>query len=351
MKKIVLIIGFIIVAILTYLVFNMYPFAKGVINDIPKNETKKDIPKIQKIITETKNKPLEKETQYPKWLIDNYSKESQTDRHLTTDIIEVKKLNDSISIVLYEQNSGVCNFKNIDTYKNEEKISKLELETRCDMDLSRSHFSWKSYQLKNGKYYLTEFEESANDTLIDTDGFLKIGYSFDEIETKIDSVIKVFQIDNNGKIIEFIADNDCVFDQSTQTDEFLKDIPEFSNYKWNDKLKTATIELESGDTLIVKKGGCDHYGFYGNLILENSNLDINQNEIINRKALWIAKKLFEKSDFDFFKKSIDEKKYEIIKENKQIYITFEQEMWCNATLVIKKNINSKISIEIGYYIC
>jgi len=173
-------------------------------------------------------------------------------------------------------------------------------------------------------------------------------------EIKKDSISKeeiTTNKNNNKKIIQTEQENDCIFDESTQTDDFLKNIPEFSNYIWNDELKTATIKLENGDTLIVKKGGCYHYSFYGKLILKNSNINFNLNDTIKKKALWIAKKLFEKSDFEFFEKSINEKNYEIIKNDNQIYITFNQEMWCDATLVIEKKKNGKISIEIGYYIC
>ncbi len=32
-------------------------------------------------------------------------------------------------------------------------------------------------------------------------------------------------------------EDDCVFDLNTQTDDFLKEIPEFSNYDWDNKQK------------------------------------------------------------------------------------------------------------------
>jgi hypothetical protein len=49
--------------------------------------------------------------------------------------------------------------------------------------------------------------------------------------------------------------DDCFFDQTTQTDEFLAEIPEFSDYIWDNVQKVATILLDDGDTLKVKRGG------------------------------------------------------------------------------------------------
>jgi hypothetical protein len=70
-------------------------------------------------------------------------------------------------------------------------------------------------------------------------------------------------------------EDDCVFDLNTQTDDFLKETPKFSNYVWNNERKKATIKLDNGNTLIVTRGGCVHFSFYGNLLLNKSELDLN----------------------------------------------------------------------------
>ena len=146
-------------------------------------------------------------------------------------------------------------------------------------------------------------------------------------------------------------ENDCTFDLNTQTDDFLKEITEFSNYVWDNEKKKATIKLENGDTLIVTRGGCVHFSFYGNLILNNSELNLDDESKIFKKALWITEKLFHKSDFDFINESLSNRRFEIEQSENQKYYDFQIDRYCDMTLVIEKLNNNQISIEIGYYMC
>jgi hypothetical protein len=68
-------------------------------------------------------------------------------------------------------------------------------------------------------------------------------------------------------------DEECTFDQNTQTDKFIKSIPEFSNYKWDNEKKEAIINLKNGSILIARRGGCVHFGVSGELI-EKSNQEL-----------------------------------------------------------------------------
>lgn len=150
---------------------------------------------------------------------------------------------------------------------------------------------------------------------------------------------------------EFNGDN-CIFDFNTQTDDFLKEIPEFSNYIWDNVEKKATIKLDNGNILIITRGGCDNFSFYGNLLLNKSEINLNDEDKIFKKALWIAERLFNKSDFKLMKEMLENKKYEIEKTKNQYYLTFEQENYCDMTLVAKNLIDKKlVSIEIGFYQC
>jgi hypothetical protein len=146
-------------------------------------------------------------------------------------------------------------------------------------------------------------------------------------------------------------ENDCTFDLNTQTDDFVKEITEFSNYVWDNEKKIAKIKLDNGNTLIVTRGGCVHFSFYGNLILNNSELNLDDESKIFKKALWIAKKLFHKSDFDFINESLNKRKFEVEETGNQKYYDFQIDRYCNMTLVIEKLKNNQISIEIGYYMC
>ena len=146
-------------------------------------------------------------------------------------------------------------------------------------------------------------------------------------------------------------ENGCTFDLNTQTDDFLKEIPEFSNYVWDNEQKKATIKLGDGNTLIVNRGGCAHFSFYGNLLLNKSELNLNDESKIFKKALWIAEKLFHKSDFEFIKESLNKRTFEIEQSENQKYYDFQIDRYCDMTLVIEKTNNNQISIEIGYYMC
>jgi hypothetical protein len=146
-------------------------------------------------------------------------------------------------------------------------------------------------------------------------------------------------------------EDDCVFDLNTQTDDFLKEIPEFSNYVWDNEQKKGTIKLDNGNTLIVTRGGCAHFSFYGNLTLNNSELNLNDESKIFKKALWIAEKLFHKSDFEFIQESLKKGNFEIGQSENQKYYDFQIDRYCDMTLVVEKLNNNQISIEIGYYMC
>ena len=146
-------------------------------------------------------------------------------------------------------------------------------------------------------------------------------------------------------------EEDCVFDLNTQTDDFLKEIPEFSNYDWDNEQKKATIKIDDGNTLIVTRGGCAHFSFYGNLLLNKSELNLNDESKIFKKALWIAEKLFHKSDIDFINESLNKRNFEIEQSENQKYYDFQIDRYCDMTLVVEKINNNQISIEIGYYMC
>ena len=52
---------------------------------------------------------------------------------------------------------------------------------------------------------------------------------------------------------------DCIFDQSIQTDVFLKGIKELEGYTWYDDSKSAEIVLNDHWSLTITRGGCDHF--------------------------------------------------------------------------------------------
>jgi len=67
--------------------------------------------------------------------------------------------------------------------------------------------------------------------------------------------------------------------------------------------------------------------------------------------LWIAEKLFHKSDLDFINESLNKRNFEIEQSENQKYYDFQIDRYCDMTLVVEKINNNQISIEIGYYMC
>ena len=59
------------------------------------------------------------------------------------------------------------------------------------------------------------------------------------------------------------VDEECVFDMSTQTDEFLRSNNLLKNFSWDSNNKIA-IGLIGKDTLQITRGGCVTLAFMGN---------------------------------------------------------------------------------------
>ncbi len=141
-------------------------------------------------------------------------------------------------------------------------------------------------------------------------------------------------------------DEECIFDQTTQTDEFVKSIPEFSKYSWNNETKEATITLPNNDTLIAQRGGCYHFGISGTLIT-NDPTDFNDFDHWFIRSLWIAKRLFSENDFRTLKNIIEKKAYSMPDGNSS-YVLFPHEYYSEFAMTLKMN-NGKVELYIGYY--
>ena len=149
---------------------------------------------------------------------------------------------------------------------------------------------------------------------------------------------------------EVFEDEDCIFDLKTQTDDFLKNKPNLSNYTWSHKTKIATIILDEYTMLKAFRGGCDHFNFYGTLYLKNTNIIYKDEKLIFEKGLWIVNQIMSPSDVDLFTKLIALKKFKAEENHQKIYYTFEQEVYCTMTLVVEQ-LDEGLSIQIGYTVC
>jgi len=166
------------------------------------------------------------------------------------------------------------------------------------------------------------------------------------IQQQYDSMKSVTQVPDG------VLDQNCIYDLDTQTDDFLKGIPAFSNYTWNNDLKQATVILSEEETMIVERGGCNHFSYYCTLQLKTSDLTVKNQKEIFTKALWMAEKLFATEDYNFFLYALETGDYAIQKYDHQFLITFETEAYCQAELFfIVDPETHRVDIKIGYYLC
>lgn len=118
--------------------------------------------------------------------------------------------------------------------------------------------------------------------------------------------------------VEPEKEEECIFDQDTQTDGFLKGIKEFEGYDWNQKTKSAKIFLDEKWGLIIKRGGCNHFELSVTFI-HKGILDFEKNkELIFQKLIW-ATSLLDEFDTKLLEKLIKENKLHITKEDEFNY--------------------------------
>ena len=124
----------------------------------------------------------------------------------------------------------------------------------------------------------------------------------------------------------FLSSNqDCIFDQTTQTDEFLKNIEELKDYVWFDDEKKAEIILNDHWTLAIKRGGCDHFELSAEFFYERP-LDFKTNKkLVFDNIIWITN-LLNEFDGDIIKECLEKEKYSITEENENnLFINFLDE--------------------------
>ena len=141
---------------------------------------------------------------------------------------------------------------------------------------------------------------------------------------------------------------ECVFDQTTQTDEFIKKKGEFKKYEWNKETKTATVKLESGNVLRIFRGGCVHFGMSGELEILDNVVDLSDTKYWLEKALWISEKVFEDSDNQFLNNQLTSEHYSLQSDSNSFYIFIPHKYYDEFSIAVRKE-NGKVFLYVGYY--
>jgi hypothetical protein len=137
---------------------------------------------------------------------------------------------------------------------------------------------------------------------IDEEGIYFVEDSIEKINEQADDSI----ISEENK-----EDEDCIFDQTTQTDDFLKGIKEFEGYTWNKETKTASIRLSENEALEIYRGGCAHFGLSISFKLIGENVSYPKDkQVVFGKLLWAAK-LIKEFDYELIEKDILNENFEI----------------------------------------
>lgn len=139
----------------------------------------------------------------------------------------------------------------------------------------------------------------------------------------------------------------CVFDQSKQTDDFIKDKGVFSEYVWDKDKKKATIRLNNGNILKAFRCGCMHFGMYGEPELKN-DVDLFDLNYRFDKAVWIARNLFDETDAEYLEHQITRENYFAQSDADSIYIFIPHET--NDEYMVSVRIeNGSVFLYVGYY--
>ena len=148
---------------------------------------------------------------------------------------------------------------------------------------------------------------------------------------------------DHDNILDTASENteseDCVFDQATQTDEFLKDVKELKGYRWNNASRSATYVLESGDTLLITRGGCHHFTVSAEFRLKKDRTDYSKWNNVYQKVLWIAKALDNEFDYEELKKDIDLEKVTIEDYGYADVASFDNEILVDNGYTIERTLH------------
>ncbi len=117
----------------------------------------------------------------------------------------------------------------------------------------------------------------------------------------------------------------CKYDQSIQTDAFIREIKELEGYEWNNDEKTAQLVLNDHWSLSIKRGGCNYFELSASFIYDRF-IDLEENkDLIFDQVKWITG-LISEFDAEQIAQALDNGKLQIQSVNEgEYFINFTDE--------------------------
>ena len=143
-------------------------------------------------------------------------------------------------------------------------------------------------------------------------------------------------------------EGECIFDVKTQTDSFIRNIPEFANYHWIERKKTAAIQLENGDSIYAHRGGCHHFGVDATWI-QQSDSSIHNTVYWVEKAIWLAERIYDPSLLEEFEEKLRALDYEITPGKNRWVMAINHDHFSEWWITLKVRPDGKTVLSTGYY--
>jgi hypothetical protein len=160
------------------------------------------------------------------------------------------------------------------------------------------------------------------------------------------------QKSDNKPLFVTVRNDTRGFYLSTQTDGFLKNNPLVKNYKWNNVKKEGLVYLDSGDSIEVIRGGCNHFLFECSKDVGALDyLKSSKEEFALKTAIGMAFKLFPKDDAQLFDSLVSHQDYTVERSKDDIYWDLNYDGYVNTeiSLMYWKHVGY-YSVSVGYTI-
>lgn len=102
-----------------------------------------------------------------------------------------------------------------------------------------------------------------------------------------------------------IQQEDCIFDSSAITEDFLKQNKEIKTYSWFDDTKTAAVLMKTGEYVFVKKWACVSYGMEAKKITMFPSAEQESISYWRNDLLSFGQQFLDKGDFEVYKSGIE----------------------------------------------